>query len=315
VLFNAVVSVFAASFGVLGIAAVVGGVVSGSGAPVIFGVLWTVAFGYITWTYLHLASRLEFSAGCLWWRCSLPWTPSMRPGQIRAIRWPASSRSRYVGIELADGRKLSVLPRPGLMDFINGVRAAEPTIVVDLDPASRASGWMTAERAGYISQRVTAVSGHRSVRIAFSIAVSLLLLGVVAELSLTGIGPQENFQTLTSDLAKIHLPSGYRLVATHQAGSDCAHKECSLTQTWSWTAGTQRASPAACSDVYRSMASAFSGVDSNAPMPASAACDYYSILGDLLHPGQGQRTIEAIVRTGLPPAGHGLIVRLTASYS
>ena len=88
-------------------------VVSGSAAPVIFGILWSVGYGFITWTYLHLASRLEFSDGCLSWRCSLPWSPRMRPGRVRAIRWPASPRSRYAGIELDDGRKLSVLPVPG----------------------------------------------------------------------------------------------------------------------------------------------------------------------------------------------------------
>jgi hypothetical protein len=314
VLLNAAVSVFAGGFAALGIAAIVGGAVSGNGAPVIFGILWTAALGYITRTYLHLASRLEFSAGRLSWRCSLPWTPAMRPGQIRAIRWPASSRSRYVGIELADGRKLSVLPRPGLMEFINGVRAADPAIVIDLDSAGRASDWMRAERAGNIGQRVAAVSGHRSLRVAFSIVVAVLVLGVVAELGMTFTGPQENFQTLRGDLAKVHLPSGYRLTRTRHAGSDCAHAECSLTQTWSWTPGSPRTSSTACSDVYHAMASAFTVVDSNTPMPASAACDYYAILGDLLHPGQGKRTIEAIVGTGQAPAGHGYVVRLTASY-
>jgi hypothetical protein len=314
VLLNAVVSVFAGSFAALGIAAIVGGVVTGSGGPVIFGILWTAVLGYITWTCLHLASQLEFSAGCLSWRCSLPWNPAMRPGQIRAIRWPASSRSRYVGIELADGRKLSVLPRPGLMEFINGVRAAEPATVIDLDPVGRASDWISAERPGYIGQRVAAVSGHRSLRVAFSILVALGLLGVMAELGLTLIGAQEDFHTLRNDLANVHLPAGYRLITTRQAGSDCAHAECSLTQTWSWTPGSPRTSSAACRDVYHAMASAFSGADSNAPMPASAACDYYAILGDLLHPGQGKRTIEAIVRTGQPPAGRGFVVRLTASY-
>jgi hypothetical protein len=49
--------------------------------------------------------------------------PRHAAGPDPAIRWPASSRSRYVRIELADGRKLSALPRPRLMDFINGVRA------------------------------------------------------------------------------------------------------------------------------------------------------------------------------------------------
>jgi hypothetical protein len=35
------------------------------------------------------------------------------------------------------------------------------------------------------------------------------------------IGAQKNFQTLHSDLAKMHLPSGYRLTAEHETGTDC----------------------------------------------------------------------------------------------
>lgn len=314
VLLNAVVSVFAVSFGVIGIVAIVGGVVSGSAAPVIFGILWSVAYGFITWTYLHLASRIEFSDGCLAWRCSLPWSPRMRPGRVRAIRWPASPRSRYAGIELGDGRKLSVLPGPGLMEFIDGVRDADPAIVVEVRPGDRRSKWMSAEPAGYIQQRVRAAGAHRSFRIPVSIMVSLVLLGVVAEISLTLIGPQENFQTLRSDLAKVHLPSGYHLVTTHQAGTDCAHEQCSLTQTWAWMPSSGRTSSAACTDVHHAMMSAFSGVDSNSPIPANAGCDYYAILGDLLHPGQGKRTIEVIVRTGQAQVNDGFLVELTASY-
>ena len=87
VLLNAVVSVFAVSFGLLGIVAIVGGVVSGNAAPVIFGILWSVIYGYVARTCLRLASRLEFSDGCLAWRCTLPWAPRMRPGRVRAIRW------------------------------------------------------------------------------------------------------------------------------------------------------------------------------------------------------------------------------------
>jgi hypothetical protein len=313
-LLNAVVSVFALSFAAVGIGAIAGGIFSGNGAPVIFGILWTTGLGYITWTYLHLASRLEFSAGCLSWRCSLPWSPRMRPGQIRAIRWRSSYRSRYVRIELTDGRKLSVLPRRGLMDFIDGVRARAPTVVIDLDPSGRGSGWMRAEPAGSIGQRVTAISGHRGLRVVFSIVVSLVLLSAVAEIALTAIGPQENYQTLRSDLAKVHLPPGYGLIASQQAGDDCAHQECSLTQTWSWRAASPRSNSAACRDVYRAMTSAFSGVDANTPMPAGASCDYYAILGDLLHPGQGKRTVEAIVRPGQARTGGSLDVRLTASY-
>jgi hypothetical protein len=314
VLLNAVVAVFVLSFGVVGVVAIVGGIVFGSTAPVIFGILWSVAYGFITRTHLHLASRLEFSDGCLSWRRSLPWSPTMRPGRVRAIRWPASPRSRYAGIELDDGRKLSVLPGPGLMEFIDGVRDAEPTIVVEVHPSGRRSNWMSAEPAGYIQQRLQAAGARRSFRIPFSIIVSLVLLGVVAELGLTLIGPQENFQTLRSDLADVSFPSGYRLVTTHQAGTDCAHEHCSLTQTWAWMPSSRRTSSAACTDAYHAMTSAFSGVDANSPIPANTACDYYAILGDLLHPAKGKRTIEAIVRTGQPQVNDGVLIELAASY-
>ncbi len=311
----AAASVFHASFGVLAIVLIVAGAVSGSAAPVVFGVLVAVVYGSITWNALHLASRLEFCNGQLSWRSSLPWSPGMRPGRVRAIRWPAgSARSRYVQIELDDGRKLSVLPRRGLMEFINSVHDAEPAIIVDVRRGGRKSKWMSAEPAGYIQQRLRAVAGQRSFRILFSVAVSFLLLGTVAEFGLTFIGPQENFQTLRNDLAKVHLPSGYRLATEHQAGTGCAHQECSLTQIWAWAPGTGRTMPAACSDVYHAMTSAFSEADSNSPVPASAACDYFTILSSLLHPGQGKRTVEAIVQTGQHQANDGFLIKLTASY-
>jgi hypothetical protein len=62
------------------------------------------------------------------------------------------------------------------------------------------------------------------------------------------------------------------------------------------------------------MTSAFSGVDSNSPAPANAACDYYTILSSLLRPGQGKRTIEAIVTTGQVQTRRVVIVELIASY-
>lgn len=311
----AAVSVFYASFGVLAIVLIVAGAVSGSAAPVVFGVLVAVVCGAVIWNALHLASRLEFCNGQLSWRSSLPWSPRMRPGRVRAIRWPAGSgRSRYVQIELDDGRKLSVLPRRGLMEFINSVHDAEPAIIVDVRPGGRKSRWMSAEPAGYIQQRLRAVAGHRSFRILVSVAVSFLVLGTMAEFGLTLIGPQENFQTLRSDLAKVHLPSGYRLSTERQAGTGCGHEECSLIQIWTWAPGSGRTTSAACSDVYHAMTSAFSEADSNSPVPANAACDYFTILSSLLHPGQGQRTVEAIVQTGQDQANDGFLIKLTASY-
>lgn len=306
-------SVFVAFFGVISIAAVAVGVVAGSAPPVIFGIFVSGAYGSIIWNWFHLASRLEFSDGCLSWWCSLPWSPRMRPGRVTAIRWPASARGRYLGIELDDGRKLLVRPGPGLMEFITGVQQAEPLIVVDLRPGGRGSKWMNAEPAGYLRQRVRAVGGHRSVRILVAIIASLAQLGVVADMGLTLTGPQETFQTLHSDLAHVRLPSGYHLAAQHQAGTDC-HDQCSITQTWAWAADSQRTRSAVCTDVYHAMTSAFSGVDSNSPIPADDACDYFAILGDLLHPGQGKRSVEAFVQTGQNRTSDGFLIELTASY-
>lgn len=313
VLLNTAVSVYVAAFAVPGAAALAGGVASGSAAPVIFGVFWSVGYGFIVWTWLHLASRLEFSDGCLSWRCSLPWSPRMRPGRVSAVRWPASRRSRYVRIQLDDGRKVLVLPGPGLLEFINAVGEAEPAVVIDVRPDDRRR-WGRAKRAGYIQQRVRAAGAHRSFRIAFSVAASLVLLGIAAEIVLTLIGAQENFRALRGDLAKVQLPPGYHLVTTRQAGTDCASGQCSIIQTWAWTPSSGHGSPAVCADVQQTLASAFSRVDPNSPLPANATCDYYAILGDLLHPGQGKRTVEAIVPACQAPATGQCIIKLTASY-
>jgi hypothetical protein len=97
----------------------------------------------------------------------------MRPGRVTAIRWPASGRSRYVRIEFDDGRKLSVLPRRGLMEFISGVHEAEPAIVVDVRLRGRARKWMNTEPPGYIRQRMRAAGNNRGVRIILSVVVCL----------------------------------------------------------------------------------------------------------------------------------------------
>jgi hypothetical protein len=313
-LLKAAAGLFYISFGVLALVLIVGGAVSRNAAPVMFGILVAVIYGSITWNAFHLASRLEFSDGRLSWESSLPWSRRPRPGRVRAIRWPASGRSRYVRIELDDGRKLSVLPRRGLMEFINSVRELEPAVLVDVRSGHRNAKWMTAAPAGYLQKRAQAAAGHRSFRIAVSMTISLLLLGVLAEFTLTGIGGEENFRTLRSDLANVRLPPGYSLATEHQVGTDCAHQQCSLTQTWRWTPSSGRTRSAACSDVLHAMTSAFSGVDSNSPVPSKAACDYYAILGSVFHPGQGQRTVEAIVKTGLVETHPVVLLELTDSY-
>lgn len=127
------------------------------------------------------------------------------------------------------------------------------------------------------------------------------------------IGAQKNFQTLQSDLAKMHLPSGYRLTAEHETGTDC-HNGCSLTQTWTWAPSSRRIRSATCHDAYQAMTSAFSGVDYNSPLPANTACDYYTIVWSLFHPGQGKRAVDAIVKTRQPQANGGSVIQLVATY-
>jgi hypothetical protein len=116
--------------------------------------------------------------------------------------------------------------------------------------------------AGSLAQ---AIAGHhRGFLIYISVAGSLLLLFLVTEIIPLTIGAQENFQTLHSDLAKVHLPSVYHLTAEHKAGTDCAHNGCSLTQTWAWAPSSGRTRSAG-HDAYHAMTSAFSGVESNTP--------------------------------------------------
>jgi hypothetical protein len=159
-----------------------------------------------------------------------------------------------------------------------------------------------------------AIAGHRGYRIFLIVAGSLLVLVLVTEIIPASIGAQKNFQTLRSDLAKVHLPSGYSLTAEHRTGTHCAHHECSLIQTWTWAPSRGRTKSAACQDARHAMTSAFSGVDANSPIPANTACDYYTILESVLHPRQGKRTVEAIVKTGQAHTSEGFVIQLAAYY-
>ena len=62
------------------------------------------------------------------------------------------------------------------------------------------------------------------------------------------------------------------------------------------------------------MSSAFSDVEPNSPIPVNAACDYFTSVDSLLHPGQGERSIEAIVQTGKAHTSEGFVVTLAATY-
>ncbi len=175
-----------------------------------------------------------------------------------------------------------------------------------------------------LEQRGVTVNRHASSRLNamvprgfqivwLSVAVPLLLLAVGAEIIPTLIGAQENFHTLRSDLSQVHLPAGYHLTAVRKAGTDC-HRWCSLTQIWKWAPGNGRAPASACADASHAMSSAFSPVDLNSPLPANVACDYYVILDSLAHPGQGKRSIDAIVQAGTARADGSSAVKLVASY-
>lgn len=141
---------------------------------------------------------------------------------------------------------------------------------------------------------------------------SLWAVFVVGFIVYVSIGPQIDFQTLRSDLAMVHLPPGYRLLAQHRAGTDC-HNQCSITQTWAWALGSRRTKSAACADVFHALISAYSNADSNSPIPARASCDYTAI-PDTHHPGQGKPLVEAIVQTGQAHTNSGFLIELTAFY-
>ncbi len=205
-----------------GVVVAVDGAVTAQALPVIFGTLWAVGWGYIYWRLFHLASRLEFTGGCLSWRGSMAWSPAMRPGRVKAIRWPASRRSEHVGIELDDGRKVAVRPGLGLMEFIHRVQEADPDIDVDVRPSGQAAIRMNMEPLGFTEQRGLVGGNNRAFRRSFSVVMVLALLVAAVETGLTLTGPQKNFHTLRSDLAHVHLPAGYRLIATRQAGPTAA---------------------------------------------------------------------------------------------
>jgi hypothetical protein len=129
------------------------------------------------------------------------------------------------------------------------------------------------------------------------------------------ISPGVNFQTLRSDLAKVHLPSGYRLVAQHRDGTDC-HDQCSITQTWAWTRSSPRTTSAACADVFHALNSAYPGTESNSPIPAYSSCDYYALpAGDSFNPGQGKPEIDGVVETSQTHTHNSFLIELTGAYS
>ncbi len=200
-------------------------------------------------------------------------------------------------------------PQPPVFLTVDGKeildRLERQGVPVDCDPGPLLTGPFS-----------LAGAGSRGFRISFiSVAGTLLLLVAITQIIPGMIGAQENFRTLRGDLARVHLPSGYRLTAVHTAGTDCAHQGCSLTQTWKWVPGRGRTKSGACADVYQAMNSAYPGAEANAPIPADVACDYFTVIDSLLHPGQGKRLVDAIVQTGGANTSGGFLVKLVASYS
>jgi hypothetical protein len=127
------------------------------------------------------------------------------------------------------------------------------------------------------------------------------------------ISPGDNFQALRSDLANVHLPPGYRLIAQHRAGTDC-HNQCSISQTWVWARTSRRTTSAACADVLHALTSAYSDTQPNSPIPAHASCDYYAdVLGDPFS-GVGKPVVEAIVQPSQTPAQSSFLIELRAYY-
>jgi hypothetical protein len=128
------------------------------------------------------------------------------------------------------------------------------------------------------------------------------------------ISPDENFQALRNDLANVHLPPGYRLVAQHRTGTDC-HDQCSITKTYEWARSSRRTTSAACADVLHALSSAYSGTSANSPIPAHAACDYYvDVPGSPFNPGAGKPVVEAIVQPSQAAVQSGFEIELSAYY-
>jgi hypothetical protein len=128
---------------------------------------------------------------------------------------------------------------------------------------------------------------------------------------------QMNYTTLRSDIGKVHLPAGYEKVSTSESGNNCAGQSCTLTELWVWHGSGVRTATDACQDISKAMDAAFSPVYPNDPIPQEAACDYYAILSSFLHPGQGKRTVQALVwvNNGTVSYGDHYILEVLGSYN
>jgi hypothetical protein len=146
----------------------------------------------------------------------------------------------------------------------------------------------------------------------FCIAGPLTVVGAVLA-TMAANGGQQNLQTLRGDLGRVHLAPQYRLTAEHTTGTDC-HTSCSVIQTWTWLPVGGRTASDQCRDASRALSSAFSDAEANSPFPASAVCDYFTIVASFFHPAQGKRDIEAIVTRRSAGLARGFVIQLSASY-
>lgn len=160
---------------------------------------------------------------------------------------------------------------------------------------------------------VDALTDHPAwVILFFCIAGPLTVLFAVL-VTLAAIGGQQNFQTLRSDLGKVHLPPQYRLTDEDTTGTDC-YNSCSVIQTWTWVPVGGRTASDQCRDASSALSSAFSDAEANSPLPPRAVCNYFTILTSFFHPGQGKRDIEAIVTPRSAGSARGFVIQISASY-
>lgn len=152
----------------------------------------------------------------------------------------------------------------------------------------------------------------RALLVCLCAAAAFLVFAFVTFIIPAMIGAQMTFQTLRGDLARVHLPPGYHLIAEHRAGTNC-HEECSLTQTWTWAPAAGRSTGGACSDAFHALSAAYAHTESNSPVRAGVACDYFASAESLFHPGQGKPGVEVTVKPSQAAAA-GFTVKLTASY-
>lgn len=140
-------------------------------------------------------------------------------------------------------------------------------------------------------------------------ASSIAPVAIIA-LILALLPSHDSFQKLQTELANVHFPPGYRLLSERRAGSDCAHDQCVVIQTWEWARSSRRTTSAACADVFGALDAAYSGAESDDPGPAHSSCGYFSG-PQFINP---KTSLEVIVYNGQAQANSGFLIVLTAEY-